>query len=74
MNLPFEGWMRLDVSGDHEADENEPGRVSIQETECRCVFFVLAPGGMFGMAESEHIIKKAGVSKHHCYWHKTVQF
>jgi len=31
-------------TGDHEAPEREPGRVNIAETECRCVFFVLAPG------------------------------
>lgn len=31
-------------TGEHEGDENEPGRVNIAETECRCVFFVVSPG------------------------------
>ena len=30
--------------GEHEGDENEPSRVNIASTLCRCVFFVLAPG------------------------------
>ena len=33
------------TEGEHEGDENEPGRVNIAETECRCVFFVVSPGG-----------------------------
>ncbi|CAE7343790.1 unnamed protein product, partial [Symbiodinium pilosum] len=32
-------------AGDHQACEDEPARVNIEETtECRCVFFVISPG------------------------------
>ncbi|CAK9086516.1 Adenylate cyclase 1 (ATP pyrophosphate-lyase 1) (Adenylyl cyclase 1) [Durusdinium trenchii] len=50
-------------TGDHEADENEPGRVCIQDTECRCVFFVVSPGAPVDAAVVAQLRGAAGAGR-----------